>query len=166
MPASFSARRISGRRRVSVGGSDQDVAPPLVVRLAHTHVVRYDVHELTHPVLAQGARDNHWLRLRLAGLPQRELIGSKLRLRDGSGKLLGRRDLFPVTSYKTSVHLESHFGLGHETRPRLEVELPSGRKLDVGKLPIDAVVEVDVRDGRTRIIRAATRQLDTAEASP
>ena len=115
---------------------------------------------------AQGARDNHWLRLRLTGLPQRELIGSKLRLRDGSGKLLGRRDLFPVTSYKTSVHLESHFGLGRETRPRLEVELPGGRKLQVGKLPIDAVVEVDVRDGSTRIVRAATRQLDTAEVSP
>lgn len=115
---------------------------------------------------AHGARENHWLRLRLTGLPQRELIGSKLRLRDGSGKLLGRRDLFPVTSYKTSVHLESHFGLGRETRPRLEVELPDGRKLNVGKLPIDAVVEVDARNGSTRIVRAATRQLDAAATAP
>ncbi|MDP3858365.1 MAG: CRTAC1 family protein [Stagnimonas sp.] len=109
-----------------------------------------------------GGRDNHWSRLRLTGLPQRQLIGSKLRLYAADGRLLGRRDLFPVTSYKTSVQLEAHFGLGQNHAVRLEVELPDGRRLTVAQLAIDALVEVDVVSGGTRILQPAVRQLDAA----
>jgi hypothetical protein len=111
---------------------------------------------------AHGAAANHWVQIRLAGAPQRQLIGAKLFLRSTSGQILGRRDLFPVTSYKSSGDLSVHFGLGAETRPRLEVELPDGRRVTVDDLPIDALVEVDVRSGAARVLRPATRQLNTA----
>lgn len=100
--------------------------------------------------------------MRLVGLPHGQLVGAKLRMRDTAGRLIGRRDLYPVTSYKTSVHLESHFGLGQVTAPRLEIELPGGRTVRVNALPIDAVVEVDVRNGGTRVLRRATVQHDSA----
>jgi len=106
---------------------------------------------------ALGGRNNHWLRLRLSGRPQGQLIGAKLRLY-GGGRLLGRRDLFPVTSYKTSVHLEAHFGLGQETRPQLEVELPDGSRHRLTGLPVDALVEVDVSRGAARVVSGPVRQ--------
>lgn len=93
---------------------------------------------------AHGARANHWLVVRPVGLPHGELIGAKLRVYDASGRLLGRRDLFPVTSYKSSVALEAHFGLGRETAVRVEVELPPGRVVQVGEVDVDRVLEVDV----------------------
>ena len=113
---------------------------------------------------ARGARDNHWVIVRPVGLPHGQLVGAKLRMRDTAGRLIGRRDLYPVTSYKTSVHLESHFGLGQVTAPRLEIELPGGRVVRVDTLPVDSVVEVDVRNGALRVARRATRQLDTEES--
>jgi hypothetical protein len=112
---------------------------------------------------AHGGRDNHWVIVRPVGLPQGQLVGAKLRMRDSAGRLLGRRDLSPVTSYKTSVHLESHFGLGQVSAPRLEIELPGGGTVRVDALPVDSVVEVDVRNGRTRVLRAATVQRDSAD---
>jgi len=108
---------------------------------------------------ALGGRDNHWLRVRLGGLPQRQLIGSKLRLFGAGGRLLGRRDLFPVTSYKTSVHLESHFGLGKNRQLRLEIELPSGRSLSLQPAAIDALIEVDVISGASRVLQAGITQI-------
>ncbi|MFA5937813.1 MAG: CRTAC1 family protein [Sinimarinibacterium sp.] len=111
---------------------------------------------------AHGARANHWARVRPVGLPHGQLAGAKLRLYDASGRLIGRRDLYPVTSYKTSVHLDAHFGLGAEARPALEIELPDGRRIRVDRLPVDALVEVDVRTGAARVLRQATLQNDTA----
>lgn len=111
---------------------------------------------------AHGGRDNHWVIVRLTGRPQGQLVGAKLRMRDENGRLLGRRDLFPVTSYKTSVHLESHFGLGRTTRPLLSVQLPGGAMLKVPHLPIDSVVEVDVRNGAARVVSGAVRQQNSA----
>jgi len=114
---------------------------------------------------ALGGRDHHWVIVRPVGLPQGELVGAKLRIRDSSGRLFGRRDLYPVTSYKTSVHLEAHFGLGATSAPDLEIELPDGSIVDIAALPVDAVVEVDVRTARAQVLRRATRQLD-AELAP
>ncbi|WP_370305011.1 CRTAC1 family protein [Sinimarinibacterium flocculans] len=112
-----------------------------------------------------GGRDNHWVIVRLSGLPHGRLVGAKLRLRDAQGCLLGRRDLFPVTSYKTSVHLEAHFGLGRTTSPRLEIELPDGGIVQAGALTVDAVVEVDVATGNVSVVRRATGQRAAEDAS-
>ncbi|WP_370307367.1 FG-GAP repeat domain-containing protein [Sinimarinibacterium flocculans] len=114
---------------------------------------------------AHGARENHWVIVRPAGLPHGQLIGAKLRLFDRQGRLVGRRDLFPSTSYKTSGHIESHFGLGSLTDPVLEIELPHGRRLRVDRIPVDALVEVDVNDGTTRVLRGKTTQRDDAQGS-
>lgn len=111
----------------------------------------------------QGGAGNHWVRLRLTGAPQRQLIGSKLFLSREDGTLLGRRDLFPVTSYKSSHHLEAHFGLGRETRVRLRIELPGGARVDVPDLPIDGLVEIDVREGAARVLRQAVAQRGAAQ---
>jgi hypothetical protein len=48
----------------------------------------------------------------------------------------------------------------------LEATLPDGRDLTVAGLPIDAVVEVDVRSGGVRSLRAAVIQLDSASGEP
>ncbi|MFP5305472.1 MAG: CRTAC1 family protein, partial [Gammaproteobacteria bacterium] len=111
---------------------------------------------------AFGGADNHWVDVRLTGAPQGRLIGAKLFLLREDGTLLGRRDLFPVTSYKSSHHLEVHFGLGRDARARLRIELPGGARVDVPHLPIDALVEIDVRDGRARVLRPATVQRGAA----
>jgi hypothetical protein len=107
-----------------------------------------------------GGRNNHWVRVRPVGLPHGQLIGSKLRVYANDGRLLGRRDLFPVTSYKTSVHLEAHFGLGQSTDIAFEAELPNGRRVRVASLPINAVVEVDMRNGAARVVQPAFVQRD------
>lgn len=97
---------------------------------------------------AHGGRRNHWLVVRPVGLPQRLLVGAKVRVHRRDGKLLGRRDLFPVTSYKTTTALESHFGLGKARRVVVEVELPSGkvRRARIGR--VDRVVALNVRRAR------------------
>ncbi|MFA5937815.1 MAG: CRTAC1 family protein [Sinimarinibacterium sp.] len=111
---------------------------------------------------AQGGVGNHWVQIRLVGAPQRQLIGAKLFLRKASGQLLGRRDLFPVTSYKSSVDLSVHFGLGAETRAGLRIELPDGRTVEVAQIPIDGLIEVDVATGAAKLVRRATVQLGSA----
>lgn len=111
---------------------------------------------------AYGANENHWVRVRPVGLQHGELVGAKLRMYSRSGRLIGRRDLYPATSYKTSVHLDAHFGLGAETHPRLDIELPGGHRVRVDTLPVDALVEVDVNLGTVHILRPATKQIDTA----
>jgi len=104
-----------------------------------------------------GGRENHWVAIRLTGLPHGQLIGSRLRMYSRRGTLIGRRDLFPVTSYKTSVELEAHFGLGRHTRPELRIETPAGRTVRVPRLPVDRTVSVNVRTGTLRSSAARRR---------
>lgn len=92
-----------------------------------------------------GGRKNHWLVVRPTGLPDRRLIGSKIRIYSRRGRLLGRRDLFPVTSYKTSVELESHFGLGSHRRVVVAIERPDGRIFRRGVSNVDRVLEFGVK---------------------
>jgi hypothetical protein len=111
-----------------------------------------------------GGKDNHWMRIRLAGRPHGELIGAKLRVYAPDGRLIGRRDLLPVSSFKSSLHLEVHFGLGKTSSPRLEVELPGGRRIEVPSPPIDAVIEVDVNTASARVLRPSVQQEDSAQS--
>ena len=113
-----------------------------------------------------GGRSNHWLQVQLTGLPQGQLIGSKLLLSLPGRSDVQRRDLFPVTSYKSSVAQQAHFGLGTATTARLRIVLPSGRELSVAGLPADAVVEIDARDGRFTVLRGGYRQALDPEPTP
>ena len=113
---------------------------------------------------AYGGADNHWVDIQLSGVPQRKLIGAKLFLRTRDGRLLGRRDLFPVQSYKSSGELAAHFGLGKETQVRLDIELPDGTRASIPELRVDALIEVDVTTLGQRVLRAAVPQQNSAEA--
>jgi len=93
---------------------------------------------------SHGGRRNHWIVVRPVGVPQRLLVGSRIRV-FAKGRLLGRRDLFPVTSYKTTTALEAHFGLGKAKRVRVEIELPNGRVKRVRAGKVDRVLEVKIR---------------------
>jgi hypothetical protein len=75
-----------------------------------------------------GAKDNHWLQVKLTGLPQRQLIGAKLIAEDANGKLIGRRD-YTVDCMRGSRDAAVHFGLGTEPVASVRVELPSGKQL-------------------------------------
>lgn len=107
---------------------------------------------------ALGGDRNHWVSIRLAGRPQRRLVGSQLYLYRGAAnggrklaktqirkRLIGRRDLFSSDSYKSSHDLQAHFGLGDLKRVSLRVVLPSGAIKRISCLPIDRQVVVEVR---------------------
>jgi len=83
-----------------------------------------------------GAKDNHWLKVSLSGLPQRQLIGAKLLVQNQNGKLFGRRD-YTVDSMRGSHDPEAHFGLGAETTVDLLVKLPSGTEHTFKSLQAD-----------------------------
>ncbi|MBN1770340.1 MAG: CRTAC1 family protein [Deltaproteobacteria bacterium] len=109
---------------------------------------------------AFGARDNHWVRLRLQGRPSRQLVGARVfaqvhgtRTCEGSGEArtcIGRRDYLPVTSYKSTHELEVHFGLGARTEIDVRVELPDGTTVAFACVPIDGLVVLDVGTGEAR----------------
>lgn len=113
------------------------VGNPLVPATEYTDAVFWNTG-------AHGGKSNHWLVVRPVGLPFRKLVGSKIRVYRPGGRLIGRRDLFPVTSYKTSVALESHFGLGKTEKVAVEIELPDGkiRRIRVGE--VDRVIKPDL----------------------
>jgi len=109
---------------------------------------------------ALGGLSNHWMRVKLEGLPMRKLLGSRLFAYDAqTGELIGRRDLFPVDGYKASHGLNDHFGLGQHTQVRLEITLPDGTQLSVPKMPIDSYSAVDVGSGAVRNVRPTTIQV-------
>lgn len=99
---------------------------------------------------AGGAAANHWVEVKLAGLPDRLLIGTQLTLtaRDPGEASLGRRDYFPADAFKASHELLAHWGLGTRRRARLSARLPSGERLDDLELPcVDARLTLDVTTG-------------------
>lgn len=99
-----------------------------------------------------GGLDNHWLKVRLKGLPFRKLVGTKLMLKDATtGRLLGRRDLFPVDSYKSSHGDEIHFGAGQHQKLELELTLPSGEQKTIHPLPIDTLIDLNVVTGLVEV---------------
>jgi hypothetical protein len=95
-----------------------------------------------------GAADNHWLQVKLTGLPQRQLIGAKLFAEDESGKLVGRRDYF-VDAMRGSHEAAAHFGLGKLTCVTLRVELPDGTTRRFQNLAADRALTLAVAAERT-----------------
>jgi len=94
-----------------------------------------------------GAKDNHWLRLRLTGLPQRQLLGAQVCVHDPvTKKLLGRRDCF-VDCMRGSHDAAVHFGLGKRDRVGVRVVRPDGKLVEFPDVPADHALELDVLNG-------------------
>ena len=89
------------------------------------------------------AHQNHWINVRLAGLPHEQLIGAKVLAFDGANQLLGRQD-YLIDIFRGSHNPMVHFGLGSHTTLQLSVTLPSGKTLSFSDLPIDDTVSLDV----------------------
>jgi len=97
---------------------------------------------------AQGARENHWLRSRLEGISDGELIGARVEAREPeTGALLGVRWVHSNHSYKSGGSLEVHFGLGECERVDLRVRLLDGRELAFEDIGCDRYVTLDVDTG-------------------
>jgi hypothetical protein len=94
-----------------------------------------------------GAAGNHWLEVRLAGLPQRQLIGARLFAYDPeNGELLGRCDYF-VDNMRSSHEAIAHFGLGQHTAVNLKITLPDGTQRTVSGVKANQLAIIDVRSG-------------------
>lgn len=95
---------------------------------------------------ANGANENHWLRLRFKGVSDAELIGARVTAFEGT-KRLGTRWIHSDHSYKSAGALEAHFGLGANSTVNLEVKLPSGRTVSPENVKANRLVEVDLKKG-------------------
>ena len=89
-----------------------------------------------------------WLRIKLSGKPQRQLIGSKVLIVDSvSGTFLARQDYFTVSSYKSSHEPLAHFGLGVHKTVGVEVVLPTGKRVCFVDISANKSIALDVRKG-------------------
>jgi hypothetical protein len=95
-----------------------------------------------------GASAHHWVEVKLAGLPERLLVGTQLTLlarrRGSEPETLGRRDYFPTDAYKASHELIAHWGLGTRTAATVRARLPSGESFEVALPCVDARLTIDV----------------------
>jgi arylsulfatase A-like enzyme len=92
-----------------------------------------------------GARANHWLRLRFAGLRDAELIGAKVELVAGGQKQY--RWVHSNHSYKSGGALDAHFGLGKHDKADVVVTLPGGKPIRFGNVAVDRVLMLDLKTG-------------------
>jgi len=99
-----------------------------------------------------GAKANHWLRLRFAGLRDAELIGAKVELIAGGQKQ--HRWIHSNHTYKSGGALDAHFGLGKHEKADVVVTLPRGKSIRFANLAVDRVLTLDL----------ATQQLTTVSA--
>ena len=101
------------------------------------------------------AADNHWLKVQLKGVPQRQLIGARLYAHDpATGKLLGRRDYF-VDHMRSSCEGIAHFGLGSHTSANVRVRLPDGSEVTASDVQANQLAVIDVRSGTVTKASAA-----------
>ncbi len=103
----------------------------------------------------EGARENHWLRLRFSGISDAELIGARVEVHEsGSQKLLGTRWITSHDSYKSGCPLESHFGLGANTSVDIVVYLPDGRESVLDDLETDRYLSLALDTGEVKSLTA------------
>jgi len=95
-----------------------------------------------------GARSNHWLRLRFAGVKDAELIGARVEI--AAGDLRQTRWVHANHSYKSGGALEVHAGLGPHAAADVKVTLPGGRTVAFAKVKADRYVEADLTGGGIR----------------
>jgi hypothetical protein len=97
---------------------------------------------------ANGARANHWLRLRFSGIRDAALIGARIEIREpGTGRLFGTRWIHANHSYKSGGALEAHFGLGKRAAADLRVVLPEGRIVEAKDVTADRHLDFDLGHG-------------------
>lgn len=100
---------------------------------------------------AHGARANHWLRLRCAGIRDAALIGARVEIRDpGSDRLLATRVIAADHSYKSGSPLEAHVGLGGRAIVDVRIVLLDGRIRDFPAVAADRYLEADLVGGGLR----------------
>ena len=80
-----------------------------------------------------GGKDNHWLRLRFAGVTDAELAGARVDVYEPGeagipkGKLVGSRVVFSSHHHKAGTPMEVHFGLAKRPSVDVNVTLPIGK---------------------------------------
>ncbi len=98
---------------------------------------------------ANGARDNHWLRLRFSGIDSARLIGTHVEAREPeTGRLIAMRGIYSNHSYKSSSALEAHFGLGPVGQVDLHIKLLGGETIRFETIAADRFLDVHVADKR------------------
>jgi hypothetical protein len=105
---------------------------------------------------AQGARSNHWLRLRFTGVKDAELIGAKVELL-AAGKRQYRW-IHPDHFYKSGCALEAHFGLGKQTAADLKVTLPSGKTVSYAGVKADQFLDLNLPGSQSTPAKVETKQ--------
>jgi catechol 2,3-dioxygenase-like lactoylglutathione lyase family enzyme len=100
-----------------------------------------------------GGKENHWLRLRFAGVSDADLIGARVLLHEAGragepdAKALGMRVISANQSYKSGAPLEAHFGLGKREKVDVRVVLPGGRAVTFAALAADRFLTLDIQTG-------------------
>jgi hypothetical protein len=97
-----------------------------------------------------GAKANHWLRVRLAGVRDAELIAATVELTAGGQKQ--HRWIHSNHSYKSGGALDAHFGLGKHDRADVVVTLPHGRSIRFDNVAADRFVELHLRTRTVTIV--------------
>ena len=95
-----------------------------------------------------GARSNHWLRLRFAGVKDAELIGARVEI--AAGGLRQTRWVHTKHSYKSGGALEVHAGLGPHAAADVKVTRPGGPTVAFANVKADRYVEADLAGGGIR----------------
>jgi hypothetical protein len=100
-----------------------------------------------------GGKENHWRRLRFAGVSDAELIGARVLLYE-AGRAggpdagpLGMRAISANQSYKSGAPLEAHFGLGKREKVDVQVVLPGGTAVTFAALAADRFLTLDLKTG-------------------
>jgi len=99
-----------------------------------------------------GAKDNHWIRLRFSRVGHAALTGARIEART-RGKLLGTRWIFSNHDYKSGGSLEAHFGLGQNRDVDLTITLLDGTVRKLPKVAIDQFLDVDMTTGKTKSVK-------------
>ncbi len=101
-----------------------------------------------------GGETNNWVSIRLAGLPERQLIGARIDAWTNDGtdgrRYLGRRDYVTNDGYKSGHDTLAHYGLASGTSVDVEVRLPDGRVRAFTDLTANHGHVLDVSDAASR----------------
>ncbi len=108
-----------------------------------------------------GGKQNHWLRMRFAGVTDAQLIGARVEaVADG---LKQYRWITVSQSYKSGGALEAHFGLAQSKSADITVTLLDGRTIAVPGIAADRFVEIDLAKKAVTPVRIAPAASAKAE---
>jgi hypothetical protein len=101
----------------------------------------------------QGARNNHWLRLRFSGVKDGELIGARVEVSASGMKQF--RWIHSNHSYKSGGALEAHFGLGKQDRVDVKVKLISGKEFKFTGVKIDEFLDLNLTTSAIKAVETS-----------